>query len=131
MENQFVPYELAVKLKELGFDEECLYVRQKDCPEFLYTPTDYEDYPESVYTEVLIPLWQQAFDWFREKHDLHSVIMLHSDSSSNNLLYAPMIDIMKPKHKAILDFDDYITHEKAREKCLEKLIEIVSNKIEK
>jgi hypothetical protein len=26
MEKEFVPYELAVKLKELGFDEECITV---------------------------------------------------------------------------------------------------------
>jgi hypothetical protein len=35
MKNQFVSYELSVKLKELGFDEPCLAV-------YGYTMTDFE-----------------------------------------------------------------------------------------
>jgi len=60
IKSQFVPYEIAVKLEEIGFDEPCFYVKLKDSPEHWYTPTDYEDYPEQKSKEVLIPLWQQA-----------------------------------------------------------------------
>ena len=70
IENEFIPFEQALALKELGFDEECFRVKLKKSPEQWYTQTDYEDYPEQKEEEVLIPLWQQAFRWFREKYDL-------------------------------------------------------------
>ena len=52
--NQFIPYELELKLKDLG------------CNEFISYIT-YDPYP----TENRGILWQQAFDWFREKHGLY------------------------------------------------------------
>ena len=70
MEKEFIPFEQALALKELGFNEECFRVKLKKSPEQWYTQTDYEDYPEQKEEEVLIPLWQQAFRWFREKYDL-------------------------------------------------------------
>ena len=65
MEEQFVPYELALKLKELGFEEECLasynHVGKKlNIGEFV---------SHGKYS-ILAPLWQQAIDFFREKYDL-------------------------------------------------------------
>lgn len=66
--SQFVSYEIAKKLKELGFNEVCIahYMNelswQIDCTEgsmyFKYSPSD----EESEYS-ILAPLWQQAIDW--------------------------------------------------------------------
>jgi hypothetical protein len=125
MENQFVPYEFAVKLKELGFDEECLAVYKRDGSEL--ATLDYIDYENlkgcsnsclvGYWYNVSAPLWQQAFDWFREKHERH-------------------IETMKDKggRYYIFDGDNYIrekgrimffnTYEQARYACLEKLIEL-------
>lgn len=64
MEKQFVPYELAVKLKELGFDEPCFgcYLDDKYlCKEL----TERQDYFAGQ--EASAPLWQQAFEFFRER----------------------------------------------------------------
>lgn len=67
MEKQFVPYKLAVKLKELGFDEECLtcYCNHwKDLQPYLWdvNQPDYGEYWD-LNSKVYAPLWQQAFDW--------------------------------------------------------------------
>lgn len=74
MKKQFIPYELALRLKELGFDEECFG--------YWHSPMDLEynplNNPEDFNTRnqkeceiyaggILAPLWQQAFDWFDEK----------------------------------------------------------------
>ncbi len=61
MEKLFVPYDLAVALKELGFDDECLkhWVHYGDYNYSLVTPK-----PNSNYDYISAPLWQQAFDWF-------------------------------------------------------------------
>ena len=78
MENQFVTYEIALKLKELGFDEECLgfwYVSKinNSCIElrhgmciFKSTSVELSKYPKNV----LAPLWQQVIDWLREKQNI-------------------------------------------------------------
>ena len=90
MENQFVTYEIALKLKELGFDEECIAsyytnikenntakydVRKKLNASFDYNAfTDEDDsgYIRNSDKEYYIsaPLWQQVIDWFREKQNI-------------------------------------------------------------
>ena len=55
MKNQFVPYELAVKLKELGFDEEC-FGSWTDDGLFCHGYSRY-----NMLKHCVSPLWQQAF----------------------------------------------------------------------
>ena len=72
MEKEFVPYELAVKLKELGFDEPCL---DKYDPRFEKLSSNMETWSNEYYPENLMtpaPLFQQAFRWFRKKYKVHS-----------------------------------------------------------
>lgn len=87
MKNQFVPYELAVKLKELGFDENCLagYSMwqnptknsvdiQFHIPSGKYSNWSpipfYGKYTHRTKDLVKTPLWQQAFDWIRENFNI-------------------------------------------------------------
>jgi hypothetical protein len=53
MNKEFIPYEQALELKELGFDEERF---------------TYNDNSKIFRAGVL---YQQAFRWFREKYKLH------------------------------------------------------------
>jgi len=86
MKEQFVPYEIAKKLEEKGFDEECLagyYVfggnkeqggDEQTEPELFMDGYDI-DYREAelnmhAYYYCDAPLWQQVVDWFREKHGI-------------------------------------------------------------
>ena len=64
MEKEFAPYELAVKLKELGFDEPCFGYYRID-EKFMALTNYHENYNDSD-SRISAPLWQQAFDWFRE-----------------------------------------------------------------
>lgn len=72
MEKLFVSKELAVKLKEKGFDEECLaYWSEGEL--FAKTSNGIKSgiknqdlYP----TKYLAPTHQQVIDFFREKHNL-------------------------------------------------------------
>ena len=98
MEKEFVPYELAVKLKKLGFDEPCLlhvthYGEMKETRSSLWMlngylaecnddekiTIDYEfpNHPsnkEEYWQEINIPTFSQAFRWFREKYHLEGEI---------------------------------------------------------
>jgi hypothetical protein len=78
MTKEFVPYELALKLKELGFDEPCFGYH------YTLNGKDWKFADNHEYCEIddqlviganftlLAPLFQQAFRWFREKYNLHA-----------------------------------------------------------
>lgn len=108
MTKEFIPYEQALELKELGFNEQCF--AYYDCERDLIVVRGKTKF---LTCEFAVPLYQQAFRWFREKHDLHCYV-------EKEKLY-----------DAIVDFDyidSYNTYEEAELACLKKLIEIVKNK---
>jgi hypothetical protein len=122
MEKEFVPYELALKMKQLGFDEPCFgywYTEQEE-----YKKIDIQlatiDFLEGEEDYILALTWQQAFRWFREKYQLQSEIFWITDMNcfwykTGKFKYGSR-DLSK---------DGYKTYEKAELVCLEKLIEIV------
>jgi hypothetical protein len=121
----FVPYEPALALKELGFDEECLAIHSFVDGElnFMYVNTFHsnDDVNEK---SAASPLYQQAFRWFREKYNLISYI--HP--------LALLQDTKKWCYE-ITNFEsswdeDINLHspEEAELACLNKLIEIVKTK---
>jgi hypothetical protein len=93
MNNLFVPYEIALKLKELGFNEPCIKYSNiikigdnEEETQFGYTcniknginfnepnyqsPGDGAGSYVKCYNYTSIPLYQQVIDWFREKHKI-------------------------------------------------------------
>ena len=69
MEKQFVTYEIALKLKKLGFSEECLGIYYYD-DSFKRYILEYKN-TEEYLVYIPAPLWQQVIDWLREKYDIH------------------------------------------------------------
>ena len=68
MEKQFATYEIALAVKELGFNERCLTtfddgILNLDIEWFCLNSELNEGY-------VAAPLWQQVIDWFEDKHKL-------------------------------------------------------------
>jgi hypothetical protein len=104
MNKEFIPYQQALALKELGFDEPCMSSRDMNNGKGL----------------IQIPLYQQAFRWFREKYELSSWIY-NSDTSKYFYTILDNGRIVK-SHKSSN------TYEEAELACLNKLIEIVKNK---
>ena len=124
MEKEFIPYEQALALKELGFDEECFsYYNTTEMlisSEFLWRNS------YSKGTDVVAPLYQQAFRWFREKYNLISDIQYYGDWNFEILRlgeFAELIDDVNVDYTFIGG-----THEEAELECLKKLIEIVKEK---
>ena len=84
MQEQFVTYEIALSLKELGFNEPCLacytFPIKSELPILTghYT-NEFKKYYNFKLKEknITVPLWQQCLDWFREKHDIHIVITVN------------------------------------------------------
>jgi len=67
MEKEFVPYELALKMKQLGFDKPCFayYNKSKKRRFDRYTTSHWP-------STCLAPTFSQAFRWFREKYNILS-----------------------------------------------------------
>ena len=124
MEKEFLPYELAVKLKALGYDEEGLgtySVSGQVLPLKPYT------------TESKAILFSQAFRWFREKCEIPFAIHCDNDLGLGYIRgYYPVIAISN-KHRTepiYQDGDCFTTYEEAELACLDKLLEIVEFKSE-
>jgi hypothetical protein len=120
MEKEFVPYELAVKLKELGFNEPCLvgYSTSTEKLEYYSRPIVTKD----SFT-VNAPTFYQAFRWFRKEHNLKFHIR---EDVWNNWCSLKMI-----RYDDYISIGEYKTYEEAEIGCLEKLIEIVEFNLNK
>jgi hypothetical protein len=117
LQKEFVPYELALRMKALGFDESC----------FRLDGLGKVSYAEFGYGATPIPLYSQAFRWFREKYGIHSFI----DCKWKNLGWQyELVDLNKMESISTIGNYGYNTPEEAELVCLEKLIQIVENKSE-
>ena len=90
MKEQFVTYEIAVKLKELGFKEYCFccYKKHISCNILTFEYELSESLVSNIFCRnfdfdslVAAPLWQQVIDWLREKYNLHITITSQSQES--------------------------------------------------
>ena len=127
MEKEFIPYEQAVDLKELGYNRKCLgqfNTHQGDKWLFSIDLSGEGQYPSNS-RACLAPTFSQAFRWFREKYNEHTILIPYCDSSGKVLSYR--FEIVVQDYN-LDDFEseckDY-TYEEAELECLKKLIEIV------
>ena len=120
MKNEFVKYEQALALRELGFDEPCLFHTLKGEINF-YNPFSLE-----YNIGVSAILCQQAFRWFREKHKQDSLVVPSGDSTgkTNGYYYEIVFDFSKEN----IESESFKTYEEAESACLDKLIEICKTK---
>ena len=76
MKKEFIPYEQALALKELGFDEPCFGLFHKDGSFYRSYCTSHEQYYGQVCSA---PTYYQCFRWFREKYKLEGDISHFND----------------------------------------------------
>jgi hypothetical protein len=115
MEKEFIPYEQALTLKELGFDEPCLRGWYLD--ESLYYHPD---------SDIVLdnPTFSQAFRWFREKYGYDVTIKKCTPSEYKFEIEQLFVE---GNNYYFIDFF-FDTYEEAEVACLRKLIEIVKRK---
>ena len=126
MDKEFVPYEPALELKELGFNEPCFAVYGKSEGYLFKVHTDKFDTIDELHF-IKSPTYSQAFRWFREKYNLDSFVK-HLYKSTIKVGYYFGID----EYKGIefqMDLDDYYkNYEEAELECLKGLIKIAKSK---
>jgi hypothetical protein len=117
-EKDFVPYEQALALKELGFDEPCMcfYNNRKELKVYHNVDKDWDTLEHQLLGNSKItlpntysaPTFSQAFRWFREKYNLREQYGVF------------------PHHTIMINYlIEGGREEEAELECLNKLIEIV------
>lgn len=126
MEKEFVPYEVALRLKALGFDEPC-FGCYLEFDEFLNIELIKNQ--NSFHGQIAsAPTYSQVFRWFRDNYglsgwvnesfvrdDRQGVISVKSEKGLE-YISTPRITII------------FKIYEEAELACLEKLLEIVESK---
>lgn len=138
MKDLFVPYEIALKLKELGFNEPCFGYYCKHRNTVVIPDQETLDKLEAFldifpvtsqnhfrYQSCLAPLYQQVIDWFREKHNIiiNSVpIYIH------HAIGLVKLDCYIPHCFGDFLEEEYDTYYKAFDAAIEKAINLIKNK---
>ena len=116
MEKQFVTYEIALKLEELGYDDPCF--KAYDEKGFLQD----EDVMDALkLIKVLAPLWQQAIDWLRKRHNMWIIISKKNDHFENEIDFR----IIPNRGDSIYN-DEFKSFRKAREKAILKALSLLN-----
>ena len=127
MEEEFIPYEQALALKELGFESPYPIGGYQGGKIFYYEKGElYYDgrpmYSSDAHSgQLLAPLYQQAFRWFREKYNLWNMIYPRDGWNYSIQKMDETISCTGESwHKVEIK-----SYEEAELECLKKLIEIV------
>lgn len=149
MEKEFVTYEQAVKLKELGFEEPCFaYYSINNIENKLFYDIDPDDGELTALNQnqfyhnnlsevgrISSPLKQQAFRWFRDKHQLFYTIETNCSQLSSEWGFD--YTIFDKENDKWLSTEPqncppgettYKTYEETESGCIDKLIEMVKKK---
>ncbi len=135
MEDEFVTYNQALALKELGFDEPCFGKIYADGGSeqlsYLYKNSD----QIGKVTSCSAPLYQQAFRWFRDKHQLFYTI--ETNCSQLSFEWGFDYTIFDKENDKWTSTEPqncppgettYKTYEESESACINKLIELIKNK---
>jgi hypothetical protein len=147
MKEQFVPYEIALKLKEKGFDAGCFG--------FYKSNGEYEDYHyyrngkyylcnnktisklldgENIDQKAIAPLWDQIIEWLREEHKLIILVLPQVQSiCDSEPLYFMAIEkiIIGDSFKEVFNSSNittllhYETYQEARQTAIEHALTLI------
>ena len=132
MKEQFVTYEIALKLKELGFDEECLamysFAYDNKTPDLIGCQCYFIDGTEGGLwnddtddsTSAVSPTWQQTMDWLREIHHVNIRIDLFKKGWAWNWTNLGGWNKIYPSEQTF-----YKTYKKCREQAILEAMELI------
>ena len=113
MKTQFVPQEIALELKELGFDKPCCAY---------YDGAGYVMIKEMAHCVISAPTFAQAFRFFREKYNLDYEIPNAGSRGAYHAFVQSFVYGNNGSNPSIFRYEE------AELVCIEKLIEIVKEK---
>jgi hypothetical protein len=124
LNSEFITYEQALKLKELGFDKECFGWYNGNKPQYVIIQNSTnKEWEIEGSKHCAAPLKQQAFKWFRENDKLFGVVNYYTTDQY-------FIEILDSNGNMACNTKgmEFITYEEAELKCIDKLIELINFK---
>ena len=146
--NWLVSLEIAKELKEIGFNEPCLVenvethsedysfinFEEEKCSDVsvmledvVFVKNQFLEDDLGIYKHFVlktaIPIWEQVFEWFREK-GYHGIIAVRYEAGDSEYSYR-----IEHLNELIIDFnqDSHLTYEEAREALVKALMRIYKN----
>ena len=125
MNKEFVPYELALELKQLGFDEPCFGV---------YATKDGYVRKSAFDENGDAPTYSQAFRWFRYKYWYTALILCDGFQIVMQISTSKTLDSKTGEYKNNYSTQTYHkeiglkSYDESELACLKKLIEIANGK---
>lgn len=120
----FINYNQALELKELGFDEPCFLYWYKASNGYILLTEKNQTFQQYI----LAPTFYQAFRFFRDKKLSDSCICRYQGRNDGGIYYYYVINhdfgIEETKHYK----EGFLSYEEAESACLDKLIEIIKTK---
>jgi len=140
LEEQFLPYQEAIAMKELEFNEVCIvaYFNQTKKIELEWYPEGIVESCEEYYyctnnSKLLCsctsPTYQQAFDWFEKEHNI--IVDIRPNYSFNERSFQPYFheDGKETYLSGLLGgYVSFNTKQKARVASVRKLISMVKDR---
>ena len=127
MEKEFVNYDIALEMKQIGFDEPCFAVYENK-KWFLVEVKNEMSYESCLKLDVFpAPTFSQCFRFFREKYKLHQ----NTEQYYGEKFYFNIKDMVHPRRwdeypvKKLNAFNESDSQEEAELAAIVKLIEIV------
>ena len=125
MKNEFIPYEQALAMKELGFNKPCFgyysggenYISEEG------KTNSSCNKPDMRGKYCTAPTYRQAFRWFREKHKLDSTVQPTYSTKYQYRMFHIEVKTKVQIYGAHMG-KEFKTYEEAELACLDKLIEI-------
>jgi hypothetical protein len=113
-QKEFVSFQTACGLDFIGFSETCLAFYDENY-KLIFKISEYLN----NVTDILAPLYQQVFTWFREKHELNYEI-----KQVSKRLYNAKVYTTDKLHVFLID-NDFHGYKSAENAILNKMIDIV------
>ena len=130
MKNEVVTPEIALSLKEVGFNEPCIfgyndYNALKANIAITNADTDDKISNNRFYSNLKAPLWQQVIEWFR---NLHHIYIWISYSKGYDNPYSGYIIILNKTNGITTGYSK--SYEESRKRVILKAIELCKNNSE-
>jgi hypothetical protein len=143
IEEQFGPYEMALKLKKRGFNEPCLGT-YNSFGDFIFSDSEYP-FPQNTdrlydilwlerikpygHTPDMLctaPLWQQIIDWFRVKHN-YSIEIYNYESTVGYIWMVKKVQVSLYGYGTTIDVESTnpVDYNVARLEAIEAAFELI------
>ena len=133
MSKEFVPYQPSLDMKEIGFDEPCVYYVDKNNESYIY---NFETHPDEFIewcgvNVIPTPTFSQAFRWILKNHKLHSFVDIYPTTDEPDRCWF-MIRYLERGEDGKEDYMSgwFTNQDNINNSRLNKLLEIIESKSE-